>query len=257
MAIVRWLGTGVAGGCALGLAGCAGPTIDHAVEPAPTTAVAPSTALAASKLTQGVPRTLVYDSSAAAQPLVVVQDEMPTCHCAGKTWWIRYYLGAPGGRPEREVRLVIDPSGYIAQAEEINHKERVEVVYTPALVLIPDQLPAQFQGNAAYTQTVKMVVHPLGDRTKVRMSGPAVSQIRYLGDERITTGAGEFTARHLTATLAADFSAARTVSSTEQWFADGVGLVCERSNEQTTMMGAKVRENAATILLKSIEGPAR
>ena len=113
MAIVRWLGVGGLGvvGASLGLVGCAGPTIDHAVEPAPTTAVAPSTPLAASRLTQGVPRTLVYDSSAAARPLVVVQDEMPTCHCSGKTWWVRYSLGSAGGAAQREVRLVIDPSG--------------------------------------------------------------------------------------------------------------------------------------------------
>lgn len=249
---------GFLGGLAGALGGCAANKPESAL-PAPVTrpiATVPESPRAASvidagKLTISAARTLVYDTDDGAR-LTVLQDALPTCHCAGRSWWVKHSRGAPGSLPEREVKMVIDASGYIAQAEEINRIEKVEIVYTPPLVVIPDKLPIQTSGNAGYQQDVKMVVHPLGDRSRVRTSGMAHSEIRYAGDETITTAGGEFTARKLQSTLAADLSAATTLNTTDQWWADGLGLVFERSHEVTKALGIKVRENNSTIMLNSI-----
>ena len=248
------LGFGLAGGCAT----------DTAIKPtAPAPVVAPvpatktQTPLDAGKLTVSGKHSHVYDVDEGGV-LAVSQDALPDCHCAGRTWWVRSVRGGGGGGPpEHEVRMTIDASGYIAVAEEIDRKEKVEVVYTPARVVIPDKLPVQASGGAAYEQEVRMVVHPLGDRSKVRASGTAHNQIRYVGDEEITTAAGTFTARRLSSTLTAHLGTATSVDSTEQWWVDGIGLVFEQSREVTHALGLKVRDNSATMGLRSFEGVAK
>ena len=220
----------------------------------PTAPLSRATPIDAGKLTITAARTLLYDSEDGSR-ITVLQDALPDCHCAGRSWWVKYSKGGPGTLPEREVRMTIDASGYIAEAEEINRAEKIEIVFTPPLVVIPDKLPIQTSGNAGYQQDVKMVVHPLGNRSKVRTSGMAHSEIHYLGDESITTAAGEFTARKLHSTLTADLSAATSVNTTEQWWTDGVGLVFQRDHEVTKTFGIKVRENSSTIMLNSITRP--
>ncbi len=240
------------------LAGCGS---DKAAEPAAAAAAAPitrpveaavkATAIDSGKLTINAARTLVYDSDAGGQ-ITVVQDALPDCRCAGRSWWVKYYRGTNTTEPEREVKMVIDVNGYISEAEEINRAEKVEIVYTPPLAVIPDKLRVQTDGNAGYQQDVKMVVHPLGNRAKVRASGMARNEIRYVGDEHITTAAGEFTARKLQSTLTADLSAATTTSTGEQWWADGVGLVFEKDHEMTKALGLKIRDNTTTMILSSV-----
>ncbi len=214
------------------------------------------TPMSASKLTINAARTLTYDTDTGAR-MIVLQDALPDCHCAGRSWWVKYSKSGAGAAalPEREVKMTIDASGYIAEAEEINRAEKVEIVYTPPLVVIPDKLPIQTSGNAAYQQDVKMVVHPLGDRSRTRTSGTAHNVIRYTGDELITTAAGEFTARKLYSTVTADLSAATSVNTIEQWWSDGVGLIFEKDHEVTKTLGIKVRENNATLMLNAITRP--
>ena len=230
------------------------PVTASAKAPAPVAqASTPPSELRAEKFTVHTPRTMVYDGGD-GKTVTVVQDALPDCHCAGRTWWVRTFSGDVHGTPDREVKMVIDASGYIAASEEIDHLDKVEIEYQPPLVLIPDKLPPESQGGASYTQDVKMIVHPMGDRTRVKTSGKAHNVITYLGDEEITTGAGTFTARKIVATLTADLSAARTLDENDQWLVDGVGIVCQREHEETKVLVAKIRNNTTTMVLKSYEG---
>lgn len=265
-------GSGLLAGCSSGAPASTAPTpmirplmSASPSVPAPSRAasVAPAatmahvaTALDAGKLTVAAARTLVYDTETDVR-ITVNQDALPDCHCAGRSWWVKYSSGGPGGGalPDREVKMTIDASGYIAEVEEINRVEKIEIVYTPPLVVIPDKLPIQAFGNAAYQQDVKMVVHPLGNRAHVRTSGMAHNEIRYAGDELITTAAGEFTARKLQTTLTADLSAATSVNTIEQWWSDGIGLIFEKDHEITKALGIKVRENTSTMMLNTITRP--
>ena len=222
----------------------------HAPVVATTPAAAP-TPMDAGKLTISGKHSHVYDVERGGT-LAVSQDALPDCHCAGRTWWVRSVRGG-GEQPEHEVRMVIDVNGYVALAEEIDRKDKVEVVYTPPRVVIPDKLPVQTIGSAAYEQDVRMVVHPLGDRSRVKASGMAHNHIRYMGDEQIATSAGAFTARRLSSTFTANLGTATTVVSAEQWWVDGIGLVFEQSREVTHALGLKVRDNSTTMGLRSYD----
>ena len=151
-----------------------------------------------------------------------------------------------------EVKLVLQPGGDIAEIEEIDRQDKVELEYTPALVVVPAKRAAGDAGTP-FVQDVKMVVHPLGDRSKVRTHGPARSEITSGGDDKITTGVGVLTARKLTAVLTANLSAARTINTSEQWWADGIGLVGQKDHEVTKVLGATARDNSSTLLLKSYD----
>lgn len=215
----------------------------------------PATPMDAGKLTIAAARTLVYDTDQGGR-MTVVQDALPDCHCAGRSWWVKYYAGNAGGAtgvPERELRMTIDMNGYISTTEEINRIDKVEIEYTPPLVVIPDKLPVESTGNAGFEQTVRMVVHPLGKRDKVKTSGTAHNAVRYAGDERVRTGAGEFTGRKLLSTVTADLSLAKSVNTSEQWWADGVGLLMKREHEATRgPLGFKIRDNQTMMILSSI-----
>ncbi|HVU64619.1 MAG TPA: hypothetical protein VHC70_11625 [Phycisphaerales bacterium] len=213
---------------------------------------APAAPLMAEKFAAHTPQTLTYETDKST-PLIAVQEAVPTCHCAGQKWWVRYYAGDTSAPAEREVHMTIDQNGSIAEMEEIDRVDKVEVVYTPPLVLIPDKLPPKAVNDAIYRQDVKMVVHPLGDRTKIKAHGPAKNEIVFEGDEVVHTGAGDYTAHRITATLTAELSAAKTVDTTETWLVDGIGTVIQRDHEETRVMGARIRDNTSTLILRSFE----
>jgi hypothetical protein len=235
--------------CGLG-AGCGSGRPARAEVRLPITrpAASPATPIDASLLARSTGRG-TYDTSEHPEPLIAVREVPPV----GATWWVRHYRGLSGLLAEREEKLTIDPEGNLALIEEIDRVEHVEVVYTPALVTIPDKLASGSAGRNGFVQDLRMVVHPLGDRTRVKAHGAAHSEIVFSGDEDLTTPAGAFTTHKLVATLTCDLSIARTVNTSERWWADGVGLVCERDREITRVMGATIRNNATVLVLRSFE----
>lgn len=265
------------------LGGCQGGAIASADRPAPvldraapkssapkgagpsSATITPTSPLSAEGLSVKVSRTLIYDvvEPAAGGMRVVLRDAPPDCHCAGRTWWVREYdadaaaFAMAGAKPPSpaltEARMVIDPSGYVAIAERIDREEKVEVVFTPALVVLPNNLPGSTIGGAGakYEQELTMTVHPLGDRTRTKASGKARSTIVYQGDEKLTTPAGTFTARKIVSTLSADLAPAKVNNQNELWMVDGVGIVAERDQERTLVFGLPSRSNAMTKLLNA------
>ncbi len=286
---------------AAGLGGCQSGGLDSTERPAPTVGQPgrtsamsalgsagaggiPTSPLSAETLSVRVSRTLIYEAIGPdGRPVgddalrVVIRDAPPDCHCAGRSWWVREYPSeaathaAAGLRPEvpalTEARMIIDPSGYVAIAERIDRVERVEVVFSPALVVMPNNLPWAGPGagaptpgtnagsattpGASYAQELLMTVHPLGDRTRVKASGTARSTIVYVGDERVTTGAGAFTARKIVSRMTADLAPARVTNVNELWVVDGVGIVAEREQERTTVFGVPSRQNTLTKVLST------
>lgn len=272
------------------LAGCQGGSIASADRPAPaiqrpaaattttpkvtrpvSVTIAPTSPLSAEGLSVKVSRTLIYDviEPASGSMRVVVRDAPPDCHCAGRTWWVREYDGdaaafaLAGVKPPSpaltEARMIIDPSGYVAIAERIDRDENVEVVFSPALVVLPNNLPGTSLGaspggsaaGAKYEQELTMTVHPLGDRSRVKASGKARSTIIYQGDEKLTTPAGTFTARKVVSTLTADLSPARVNNQNELWMVDGLGIIADRDQERTLVFGLPSRSNTMTKMLSA------
>lgn len=235
-----------------------------ATAPAPPTINAPGArpapapggaTLSAALLSVNVARVLTYDPAEGkgTTQRVIVRDEPPSCHCAGRSWWVRTYKGSTTGPAQLETHLTIDVNGYIAVLEQIDRAEGVEVVFTPPLVAIPDGLRAEADGKSGFTQDLRMSVHPLGDRSKVRSEGPAHVEIRYAGDADVATGAGVFKARKVVTTFTASLGPAKVTSASDEWYVDNIGLVAEREREVTRALGVQVRDNATSWILASFK----
>jgi len=194
------------------------------------------------KLVTGTPTRMVYDEKGGKQTTVQRGEEVGVKDGA---WWTKYLSGTDSKKPEREVHLVTDAQGNVGASEEINRGEKVEITYDPPLVVIPKSLEA----GGSYTEKLKMTVYPLGDRSKPRMAGTATNEIHYVGDGEVKVDGKTVRARKLEAKLTAQLQNARTINTSEQWWADGIGLVRQRDREVTTMLGLKVRDNTSLMAL--------
>lgn len=260
MAKSMWMVLAVGG---LGLVGCAGGKT--APEPsaggtaaAASTLVPGTTPLSSARLSVNVARSLVYQSQDGKMAVVEQRDPPPDCVCAGRNWQVRRFevegdpsaaaeivASLPSMRPARERTYVIVPGGSVALVSEINREEGVEVVFDPPLVVLPEGSPCVSVNSAEFAQDLTMKVHPIGNRGTVKRSGPVKNTFKYLGDERIQTPAGAFTARKVASSFTADLAPARVNNQSTQWFVDGVGLVREDETEVTTALGVPVRKNTS------------
>lgn len=146
-----------------------------------------------------------------------------------------------GSEAERAVRteLLHVQDGAVVMARTIDHGEKVETVFEPALVVMPRELA---RGESA-SQDVRMTVHPEGERSKRRAAGTARNEIVYVGDETMEVGGKQVAARHVRGVFTADLSGTKVRNVTDQWFVDGEGLVAETRSERTLLMGLPVRQS--------------
>lgn len=147
--------------------------------------------------------------------------------------------GEESWRASVDQVLVRTPEGHVALAEEINHDERVELLYDPPLVLVPATL---YPGGPPFEQATGMVVHPLGDRTRVRARGHARQTIEHEGGDAAVTSAGAASQR-IRLAFEASLTPAEVTNLTLRWYdADG-RLVAERHQERTRVLGVQTRRN--------------
>ncbi|MBX3404254.1 MAG: hypothetical protein KF699_12665 [Phycisphaeraceae bacterium] len=139
----------------------------------------------------------------------------------------------------REQRLVSGDDGAVLLAEEINHAEKVEVVFTPPLVVVPALLTSGVEAR----QRARMAVYPLGDRARTRARGTVEQTIVVGQTVRVRTPAGECDARTLVSEFRADLGASKVQNRTETWLAPGIGIIAEQRQERTTALGVPIRNN--------------
>lgn len=96
-------------------------------------------------------------------------------------------------------------------------------------------------------------MYPLGDRSHLRTSGRARSEIRYAADQNIRTSLGAFVARRIEGTFTANLTHARVLHLSSDWYVDGVGMVAERQEERTSIFGIPARRNRSA--WTSSDGP--
>lgn len=149
----------------------------------------------------------------------------------------------------REQRLVAGADGSVRLAEEINHAEKVEVVFDPPLVVVPAALSV----GSESLERARMTVHPIGDRARTRARGTVEQTIGVGPSVRVRTPAGEFVAVPLVSEFRADLGASKVQNRTETWLAPGVGIVAEQRHERTTALGVPIRNNRESWVL--IEAP--
>lgn len=139
----------------------------------------------------------------------------------------------------REQHLIARDDGAVLLQEEVNHAEKVEVVFTPALMVVP----ARLAPGPAEPQKVRMVVHPLGDRSRTRARGTVEQSMTIGAPVRVRTPAGEFDAWPLSSTFKADLGPSKVTNESELWLAAGIGIIAERRRERTTALGIPIRDN--------------
>lgn len=164
----------------------------------------------------------------------------------GAPWHVRRYTTRADGREslETDYLYILTPEGDVAISEMIEHADRVEVVFDPPLIVIP----ATLERGDTRTQSTRMTVHPLGDRSRTQNAGDAVNEITYVDNERVRTPALDadapaFPARHLRTTMTANLGGPQVRNVTDIWLVDGLGIVSEQRHERTTLLGAPVRNN--------------
>lgn len=159
----------------------------------------------------------------------------------GGGWMVRETVEMESGRPRvRELMLERLGDGSIALRREVNRGERVIVDFEPSLVIYP----AKLTPGETFEQNVRMTVHPISDPERVQTQGDATQRITWEGGERIATPTGERECVKLVAVFEADLGGPQVVNETQEWLADGAGVVAMKKMERTTLLGVRVRANS-------------
>lgn len=139
-------------------------------------------------------------------------------------------------------------AGGVVLKEEVNSAEKVEVVFSPPLLVISGR-------EMDATQSLRMTVHPKRNREKIRSQGGVENQVRWVGKEILQTPLGALEAWRIESTFTAELSPAHVVNETTQWYAPTLGLIGEDEHERTTFLGATVRESRASWRIATINTP--
>ena len=97
-------------------------------------------------------------------------------------------------------------------------------------------LPARLEPNRPVRHDVRMTVYDRGNPSQVKSSGKAVITVRYDADQTLSTPAGRFDCHRIRLTWDADFGFGTTASTTTCYYAEGVGLIAEDYDAQTTIL---------------------
>lgn len=163
-------------------------------------------------------------------------------------WTQRRSVGPTPDGPWRlsvEQHWILTPEGHAAVADEINQDEQVELVYDPPLVMLPAALEPDLSGDDAHSfvQTLRMRVHPLGNRRAIKASGTARQVITHQGAAMVGTPAGERAAQHILLSFTAALKPAEVTNLTNQWLDLNDGLIAEQREERTRVLGVPTRHN--------------
>lgn len=155
---------------------------------------------------------------------------------------------------DRREMWRIDADGSAGIVESVNRGENVEVVFDPGLRILPSGLAT----GVASEQSLRMTVHPLGDRSRVRAAGGATQLVELLGSSSVPTPMGDAPALVMRTLLDASLGPSRVRNETWTWVASSSGVwgatgvvLAERRLERTTALGIQIRSSDETWVLIS------
>jgi len=140
-------------------------------------------------------------------------------------------------QPRRvETRTRRDDGAVVLIAAE-NFDRNVYTTYDPPLVIMPAALGA----DETFRQEIKLLVHPLDDRDRVRNRGDGVQEISLKARQRVHAPGRTFDSVRVYAKFTTDVSAAKVVSETETWLSleddELQGPIAERYREVVKVLG--------------------
>lgn len=160
-----------------------------------------------------------------------------------RSWILTRRIEGEGG-PQEERFQAIDPAdGSLVLASMKNHERGVIVETSPAALTAP----ARIDPAATITREMTMKLPRLDQPTRLREKGTARSELTYAGDQLIATPGGAFEARLLREVFVSDLTNAIAKRTIERWFAEGVGLVAERWEEEVRVFGVVIERSVQGI----------
>lgn len=158
-----------------------------------------------------------------------------------RQWKVTHTTRMADRRPaERIVTLVELDDGSLAMSREENRAERVIVEFIPPLVVYP----ARLEAGAPLEQSLRMVVHPINNPSRVQNQGEAKQTLRFEGRERIDTPLGTLETVKISGALEADLGGPQVRNESQEWLVPGMGAVASKQMERTMLLGVRVRANS-------------
>ncbi len=161
----------------------------------------------------------------------------------------------PGGSPLPETRqtleLLTTPAGDMAVATTTEQADSVVTHFDPPLIAVP----ARLNPGQTLKQSLAMRVYPIKSPDRVKTKGQGTQEITFAARERVRVPAGEFDSARLDTLFRMALDNAKVTVKTTSWYAEGVGLIAERSSERVTVFGLNVRSKDEAWALDKIIDP--
>lgn len=137
-----------------------------------------------------------------------------------------------------------DDEGNIVMVAHVDELEKTITHFRPRLILMPPELNA----NDAFTSETSMRVVDLNNPLKVREQGQARRGIAYVGDQRLRTARGEFTAQRLEIKFIADMRMADAEERTILFIVPGEGVIARQTEVTVKILGALSNTKRRTLV---------
>jgi len=141
-------------------------------------------------------------------------------------------------QPRFDRVLSEEADGSLVMREQRSYDRNVRSVFVPPLMVFP----AKLEGDAAFTMSSKMTVHPLDKPKSIKEQGMARVEISLRGTQAHRKGAEASTV--VRTVFTADLKSADVVRTTDRWFAPGAGMVREAYEETVKVFGVLVERSA-------------
>jgi len=137
-----------------------------------------------------------------------------------------------------------DEQGNIVMTAVLEPDDHAISLFDPPLVIAP----ANLTSDAPQTSKAAMRVVDSKDPKKERENGTATRTIRLLGQKKVRTPMGEFTALKIGIDFSADLKLAKATDHTIIFVVPGRGIVAEVSQENVKVLGAFGKSKHRTIV---------
>jgi hypothetical protein len=138
----------------------------------------------------------------------------------------------------------VDAAGNVVLLAHHDGPEKAATHFRPPLVVMPPELRA----NQTFTSEAAMRVVDLNNPLKVREQGQARRAVAYMGDQRLRTARGEFTAQRLEIKFIADLKLADAEERTILFIVPGEGVVARQTEVTVKILGALSSTKRRTLL---------
>jgi hypothetical protein len=146
---------------------------------------------------------------------------------------------------QRIEHLGFDAQGNLLMGAVEDLKHQALTKYDPPLLVIP----AAMKAGQSITVESNMTVLDRSDPRRKRDSGKCVKTIHYDADQAVNGPRGRTVCRRLSTVFRADLGLASVEATSQEWYAESIGLVAEKSEEKISALIFKMGGKRAIVLI--------